>query len=1014
MRLSNRFVPATMSYIKILLLLIYLAGVCLCAGAQHNYLFTHLGLRDGLVSNNIHRVQQDANGFIWLTTTYSLQRYDGYRFQTFRPGDGVLPQGNIRGFEIDRKNRLWLHIGDSILGHLDPVNFKWTKVKLTLPQGWSNRGSGLFIDNSSRVMLVFPGLGFVTYDDKTGEVAERNNPFKLPEGWKILHTWQDKNNNYWFGTTNGLVKFNPTNKQLSYAGHNTENDVSINAFADVKMTSFFYIDKHNRKWLGSWPQESGLSMKSMGADGIVKEWNSAIGQSLEGAYHTIYGIIETTNGLWILGSNLLAQFDEAAQQFHIIPSNSPGEFSIRYDIVNNVFEDREKNTWLATDKGIYRYNPLSRLLQTRNNYLPGDRSAFTSDVTDILETSSGEVLVSTAGNGIFSYDKNFAPVASKYFPNNSGIKEGMIWSMIEMSNGDVWWGAQNGWLCRYNAANGQITRSQPAIAQQRTILQLEKDNAGNIWLGTRGGHVIKYNIAANEWTLVHKAKGSISRFVLTTKQEMWAATDVDGVYRFNAKNGTIVQHYTQTLAPGKRLPINGAGDLLQSNDSTMLIVSNGLNQLNINNGNIKTIIPAAEIYNLAIDRKKGIVWCSSSRGILGQSLNNESTYTFDERDGLDNFSFSHAASAVLKNGTLVLGNNHGFLAFHPDTLLANLGNYKFSKVHLAEIYLDQKPLPVDSVFRLKALKVGPGDVSLRFCFTTNTFQNTYAIHYMIEGLDKDWKETPASREINLNYLPYGSYTLKAAVINQDNQTLEITSLPIEIVTPFYRTWWFLVLILVALLTALYWYDLQRMKRRNELLKVRRSIATNLHTDISNTLEKINILSEMAVLKNQEDPEKSQEFLAQIKDRSSNMISAMQDMLWSISPDNDKTEKLINRLEKYVQVLNNRHNAAIEVATDENLKAQKFEMQFRYELLLLLKYSLKGIISAGVRDIRIFLGAEKSTLLYNVEFTNEDADMSLLKNFLNSKELNDKVQSIKGTISSKVGARNSEIDCRIQL
>lgn len=1003
-----------MLYLKTLLFFLCFAGICLCGSAQHNYSFAHLGLRDGLVSNNVHRVQQDANGYIWLTTNYSLQRYDGYRFKTFRSGDGPLPHGVIRGFQIDSKNRLWLNIGDTTLGYLNPGNFKWTNVKVKLPEGWGNTGSGLFIDNSNRVMLVFPMRGFLTYDEKTGEAAEQNNPFQLPEGWKILHTWQDKNNNYWFGTNNGLVKYNPANKQLSYAGHNAENDVNINAFSNVKMTSFFYIDKKNRRWLGSWPEQSGLSIKSLGNDGIVKEWNGEIGQALNGAYHTIYGVTETANSLWMIGGNVLATFDDAANQFRFITSNTPGEFSIRYDIVNNLFEDREKNIWLATDKGIYRYNPLSRLMQTRNNFLPGDKSPFTLDVSDILETSSGEVLISTCGNGIFSYDKNFTPVASKYFPNNSGTNEGITWCMVEMNNGDIWWGAQNGWLSRYEASTGKIIRSQPAIVQQRTILQLEKDNEGNLWLGTRGGHVIKYNIVKEEWKLLHKAKGGISRLVLTNN-ETWAATDVDGVYRFNSKNGTLVQHYTEALGPGKSLPINGAGDLLQYNDSTMLIVSNGLNRLNIHNGNINSVIPGAELYNLALDKKNGIVWCSSSKGILGQSLNNEPhTYSFDERDGLDNFSFSTAASAVLKNGTIVFGNNHGFLAFHPDTLMTQLSHYKFSKVHLSEVYLNAKSLPVDSVASLKVLKVGPGDVSLKFCFTTNTFQNLYTIHYMMDGLDKDWKELPGSGEINLNYLPYGSYTLKAAVMNERNETLQITSLPIEIVTPFYRTWWFLVLILVALLTGLYLYDLQRMKRRNELIKVRRDIATNLHTDISNTLEKINILSEMAVLKNEEDPEKSQEFLAQIKDRSSNMISAMQDMLWSISPDNDKTEKLVNRLDKYAQILNNRHNAAVEIATDESLKSQRFEMQFRYELLLLLKYSLKGLINAGVRDIRIFLGIEKSSLVYNVQFTNEDANVSLLKNFLNSKELMDKVQSINGTISSDVGARNSEIDCRIQL
>jgi ligand-binding sensor domain-containing protein len=1004
-----------MRYVKTIVFLLLLACACLTSIAQRRYSFDHLGLRDGLSSNSIHGILQDANGYVWLKTNYSLQRYDGNRFLTFRPGDGILPDGNIRGMEIDRKNRMWLNIGDTTLGYLNLVTLKFTRVKLRRPESWINIGAGLFIDNSDNVMLVFPLHGFITYNDKTGEAAESNNPFKLPEGWKVLHTWQDPRNNYWFGTTNGLVKYNPSSKQLSYAGNNLDNDVSIDAFSNVKMTSFFFIDRENRKWLGSWPPETGLSLKSLEPSGVVKEWNVEISRGRNGIYHTIFGIKETAGTFWILGVNLLAKFNYEADQFEFITNNEPGEFSIRYDVVHNIIEDREKSLWITTDKGVYRYNPLSRLVETKTNLRPAQIPAFISDVTDILETSLGEVLVSTAGNGIFSYDKAFNPVESKYFPNNSGSAEGMTWCMIEMNNGDIWWGAQEGWLGRYDAATKKLSRSQLPLTQKRTILQMEKDHDGNVWLGTKGGHIIKYITATGEWTLVHKARGAISRMAITTRQEIWAATDVDGIYRFNASAAKIIQHYTNALPEGKRLPINGAGELLQYNDSIMLFGSNGLHQLNMNNGDIKSLEPWTEIYNLAVDRKNNLVWGTASTGIFGRTIALQpSTYTFAERDGVDNFSFTIGASAVLRNGTVVFGNSRGFIAFNPDSLLAGKGNYKFGKVHFSEIQLNGKPLAVDSVSRLNTLKLGPGNVSLKFSLTTNSFQNSYPIHYMLEGLDDVWRETPASKDIDLNYLPYGSYVLKLAVLADNNRPVEITSLPIKIVTPFYRTWWFLALLLVALLTGLYWYDLQRMKRRNELLAVRRSIATNLHTDISNTLEKINILSEMAVLKNEEDPAKSQEFLAQIKDRSTNMISAMQDMLWSISPDNDKTEKLVNRLEKYAQVLSNRHNAAIEIATGENLGSQKFEMQFRYELLLLLKYSLKGLINAGVRDIRIFLGTEKNTLLYNVQFTNEDADLSLLKNFLNSKELVDKVQSIKGTISSNIGARNSDLVCRVQL
>ncbi len=43
---------------------------------------------------------------------------------------------------------------------------------------------------------------------------------------------------------------------------------------------------------------------------------------------------------------------------------------------------------------------------------------------------------------------------------------------------------------------------------------------------------------------------------------------------------------------------------------------------------------------------------------------------------------------------------------------------------------------------------------------------------------------------------------------------------------------------------------------------------------------------MANLKAGKEPEKSKEYIEQIHSRSNNMIAAMDDMLWSIQPEND--------------------------------------------------------------------------------------------------------------------------------
>ena len=43
--------------------------------------FRRLDARDGLSNSQINYMFQDSRGFIWIGTSYGLNRYDGYRFR---------------------------------------------------------------------------------------------------------------------------------------------------------------------------------------------------------------------------------------------------------------------------------------------------------------------------------------------------------------------------------------------------------------------------------------------------------------------------------------------------------------------------------------------------------------------------------------------------------------------------------------------------------------------------------------------------------------------------------------------------------------------------------------------------------------------------------------------------------------------------------------------------------------------------------------------------------------------
>jgi ligand-binding sensor domain-containing protein len=920
-----------------------------------------------------------------------------------------IPGGMIHAMVIDKKNRIWMQIGDKDIGYMNADNFKWHPVKLNRSEKINTKAPGLYLNKAGVAMLIYQNSALLTYSEKTDSFDEKNNPFQLPAGWNIINIWQDIQHNYWLSTSEGLVKYNPVLRKLSYRGRNDENDPVIEQFADLRVVNYFYIDKENRKWVGSWPR-TGYSLQSLSAEGKVKEWKDVLSKTLKGAYHTVYAILEADSKTWIYGTNLFAQLDTKLEKIDQIYSNLPGEYSIRYDIVNFLYEDREKNVWVATNKGLYRFNPPSQIFKTQYNRRIGSDSIITSDVTSIVETTSGEILVSTWGTGIFSYDQNFKPIASKYFPGNSGYQEGMVWSLVQTRKGDLYWGKQDGVMGIYNATTKKISYVRPPMIENRTIRQVLEDKQGFIWMGTQGGHIIKYDVESQKSILVYKVKGVIGRLFCDSRNEIWAGTDFDGLYRINAVTDKIIEHYTDEKPTRKRLIINGVAEIHEHDDSTMLFISNGINILNTKTGNFSYLFKGNEFYNLETDIE-GVLWTSGSGKIISLSLDRpEMHYSFDERDGLDNFSFNAAASARLRNGHIVFGTSHNLVEFAPGKAMTDA--LKYQNIELSKISVNDRDLPVDSILNIDQLELGPGTVSISALFTTNSYQSQFTIFYMLEDMDKSWKAAPETGEVDLNYLPPGKYVLKAAVLDQDQKVMSMKTIPIKIRTPFYKTWWFFVIVAILMMWGLYWLDRQRLKRKSELQEMRTDIAEKLHREVNSALSYISILSEMALLKAQGQPEKAREFVEQIHDKSSSTLTAMEDMLWAITPGNDSMEMAAIRMQEFVEGIQNRGDAKVEMVIDDGMDDVRFDMQWRYEVFLLFKETVKGLLSAGVKSFKIHVGYEKPELSFMLQYSNEGCDMQQLNNFFQSMELASRVDALHGRIRIGVHKSNSEIECLI--
>jgi glucose-6-phosphate-specific signal transduction histidine kinase len=216
---------------------------------------------------------------------------------------------------------------------------------------------------------------------------------------------------------------------------------------------------------------------------------------------------------------------------------------------------------------------------------------------------------------------------------------------------------------------------------------------------------------------------------------------------------------------------------------------------------------------------------------------------------------------------------------------------------------------------------------------------------MMENLDKDWIRRATSQNQALyNYLPPGNYIFKVRADNGSNTySKNISELRITVHPPFWKTWWFFCLLALLVATVIYWLDKERVNKLVALQNVRSEIAGNLHEDVNKTLNNINLLSEMARIKADKEIDRSKEYIDQISTKSHNMIIAMDDILWSIDPQNDTMEKSLLRMMEFADSLKNRHASSIEISIDKKVRSLNLDMKTRHEAFLIFKQALTMIV-----------------------------------------------------------------------
>lgn len=746
---------------------------------------------------------------------FSLVTAAQYRFETWTTAQG-LPYKTVNSVLQTHDGYVWAATGDG-LARFDGVKFT----------GFNTANSPGLLTNRLKFLAETADGSVWTSGEESGLFRYQNGEFSSfftdndGQNGKILSLYADK-------AANRLLIL--TEKELSV----WRNEKFVRQDLPISIKPYFALLDNT----------GALCVKQ---DGVVRRFapdgNSEYNLSADSPESLLTMVHKTGDGAVWIGT--FYRHDPRRATLYTFKN---GEISIVNNLpaafINQILEDRKGNVWLAI--GSQGKGGLSQIENGKIRAYGKDEGFFGSSVSALLEDREGGIWAATADNGLTRFGEQ---LITSFTRRKNGLSSDNIYPLYEDADGIVWLGAwrdgleKRGGLDKYEngvftnfATKGQIT--------SYLVTAIFKDRDGVLWIGAYGG-VTRYK--DGKFTQFTKKNNFVG-------EEVYAITqDFSGNLWFGTEAGLTVLRagaFTNfTTADG--LPHNEVKFLLEATDKTLWIATRG-GLASLKDGQMTNYreLPAIQIrsiyedadgtlwfgtYDGGLIRRRngefrtitvkdglsdngafqileddfGRFWISSNRGIYRvnkQELN-------DFADGKTNSVTSVAYS--VEDGMLDAESNGGV---QPAGFKSRTDGRLWFPTQKGVVVIDPKALPINlqppnvviENCLLDRAKVSCGDIkilpendALEINYTGLSFVKPEQLkfRYKLDGLDKNWTDAGTRRTANFTHLPPGDYTFRVTAANVDGVWNETgATLKISVKPPFYRTFWFLAVCVIGLIT----------------------------------------------------------------------------------------------------------------------------------------------------------------------------------------------------------------------
>ncbi|MFC1527531.1 sigma 54-interacting transcriptional regulator [Candidatus Neomarinimicrobiota bacterium] len=453
------------------------------------------------------------------------------------------------------------------------------------------------------VVLILFCLTYALWANSNSENGMKFDHLTIKDGLsqsRVITILQDRKGFMWFGTSDGLNRYD--GYEFNVYRHNPDdlNSLSSNYINDI------YEDINGIIWIGT--SGGGLNRfdPELGNFTVFKNDPNNI-KSL--SHNDVRAITQDQNGSLWLGTygGGLDRFDPTSNQFTHYKSNPDNLSSINISFISSLLIDINGDLWIGTTGGGLNYLNTKTGIFTKYFHSPLDNNSISSNsITTLFQDNEGNLWVGTfkAGLNKLLIDRdeilNINDIKIKRFEYIRKNKSDLSIFDIYQDNESYLWVGTSAGLIKINSNNNIVEQfqsdgSEPTELSDDEIVSVYQDRGNNLWIGVSGSGITKINISSKKFELYQNVPDMINSlnsndvfsFCEDRSDILWVGTWGGGLNRFDRKSEKIT-HFLNNPNNRNSISTNYIRSIYQDKKGVIWVGgSGGLNKLIPSNNVLK-------------------------------------------------------------------------------------------------------------------------------------------------------------------------------------------------------------------------------------------------------------------------------------------------------------------------------------------------------------------------------------------------------------------------------------------